>query len=832
VVFAQHNLVKDPPFTNIDMVSCRNLLIYLQPVLQQKALQMFNFSLNPQGILFLGSSETIGEMTEYFAPVNQKYKIFQAKGKPQHPAHPRDIPTAQTRSFPGQVIESGTYRRRYRNQDEGWMINRYLDLLSNHYVPLSVVVNENMEIIHTLGNTEGFFKVPSGSASYEISKMVAKDLAIPLSTGIQKVFRTGEEMTYTNIRLSHIHETSTIRMKIVPFPQKKGQELLAAIFLEELKKEPSNDSEENGTIYNLDEEARQHINDLEQELQFTRENLQATIEELETSNEELQATNEELLASNEELQSTNEELQSTNEELYTVNSEYQNKINELTELNNDVDNLLTNSRIGTLLLDEDLGIRRFSAEIGNVFRIMEKDIDRPITHLAHRLVDCDPVSAINSVLKTNEIFEKDVCTDNGRHYIMRICPYAIGPKTFSGLVVTFVDITELISVRSALKDSRQKSDDIVQNMPAGLFVYKVTDDQKMVLESSNPEAERLTGISASQWGGKDFNDIWPNAAEEGITERYLMVVRDGKPRTFEDVYYKDERVEGAFRVMVYRLPGNRLAVNFEDVTQAKKNQKELEESEQKYRLLYQLLANAEAVGEIGSWRWEIASDTVTWSDELFRIFQRDPATGAPSYAEHPAIYTKEGMTKLDTLVQKALSDGTPYEIELEVHRPDGTVRHCVARGHPERGSDGNIIGLYGSFQDITKRVNIEEKLRKAQQRLNFACDTAGLAWWDWNIITDQVETSPRKAEIIGLAPHQLENDRTFWTTRIHPDDYDRTMQSMHNHLEGHDDRYDVTYRLRDVHNQYVTIRDRGKIVERDSSGKPLRFIGTVMNIDI
>jgi len=275
------------------------------------------------------------------------------------------------------------------------MIARYLDLLAEQYIPLSVIVNEQMEVLHIIGNTDGFFKVPSGRAVYDITRMAAKELSIPLSTGIQKVFRTGKEMIYTNIHFRSRTEDRNMRLSLFPLPGKKGTDPLVAVFFDHMQQHSVVDQNA-GESYDIGAETHQHIQDLEQELQFARENLQATIEELETSNEELQATNEELLASNEELQSTNEELQSTNEELYTVNAEYQNKITELTELNNDVDNLLTSSRIGELFLDENLEIRKFSLEIAKLFNVMEKDIGRPISHLAHRFVDFDPENPTGS----------------------------------------------------------------------------------------------------------------------------------------------------------------------------------------------------------------------------------------------------------------------------------------------------------------------------------------------------------------------------------------------------------------------------------------------------
>ena len=589
VVFARHNLIKDPPFTNIDLISCRNLLIYLQPILQQKALELFSFSLNPNGILFLGSSETIGDMTDVFEAVHQKFKIYVSKGKKQKLSTNFETQSKSGRRGETPVPLPREHRRPAAQPEESRILQQFLDVLAGQYVALAVVVNEHMEIQHLVGNSEGFFKVPSGRAVYDITKMAAKDLAIPLATGIQKVFRTGEPIKYSNLRLRFHQEMRSVSLRILPFPERKHAEPLAAVFFEEIIQEPdaAADAAEN---YDLGEEAQQRIRDLEQELQFARENLQATIEELETSNEELQATNEELLASNEELQSTNEELQSTNEELHTVNAEYQNKINELTELNNDVDNLLTSSKIGKLFLDEELEIRKFSPEITKIFRIMDKDIGRPITHISHSLIDVDPVEMIRMVQKSSQTVEKEIQVQGGQWYLARILPYHIGPETFSGVVLTFVDITDLKKTQQELDSSLRTSRDIIRFMPSGLFLYRLDEAGRLVLESANPEAERLTGITTEAWHGRAFDEIWPKAEALGITERFHRILEAGERYYCEDVNYADDLLEGAYRIHAFQLPERRLAVSFEDITRYKQMSRDLQESERKYRTLFETMA--------------------------------------------------------------------------------------------------------------------------------------------------------------------------------------------------------------------------------------------------
>jgi two-component system CheB/CheR fusion protein len=712
VVFAQHNLVKDPPFTNIDFISCRNLLIYLQPVLQQKAFEMFNFSLNPEGLLFLGTSESTGELNDYFENLHQKHKIYKSRGKTQPMRRDLEIKSRDDRDYHSQPFALRTRDRRAGDPDSNRIIKQYLEVASEHYLPLSVIVNQRLAILHIVGNTEGYFRVPSGPAEYDISKMAARDLAIPLATGVQKVFRTGEELSYTNIRLQHHDQDRTIRIRIVPLPEIKGHDPLVSVFFEEIDIKQSLNRD--AVTYDLGKETHQRINDLEQELQFARENLQATIEELETSNEELQATNEELLASNEELQSTNEELQSTNEELYTVNAEHQNKIIELTELNNDVDNLLTSSGIGTMLLDEDLEVRKFSPEITKVFHIMDKDVGRPVTHIAHRLQDYDPVEMIKTVKKTNLPVEQEIQAEGNRWYLARILPYVIGPKAYSGVVLTFIDITEARLARKHLANSRQTSQEIGNNMPAGLFIYSENSEGDMVLESCNPEAERITGIHAAEWVGKTFDEIWPNASQNGLTERFMSVLQTGNPCSLEDYSYKDDKIDGAYRIHAFCLPEKRLAVSFECITEEKVMRQELVDSERKYRTLFDTMAQGvvyqDSVGKIVSANPAAEKILGMTFDQMRGVTSLDPRwravreDGSPLPGEeHPSMV--------------ALKTGKPvFGFTMGVHSPAfSDIRWILVNAIPQfREGEEKAFEVFATFEDITGKYNLHSSAEETR----------------------------------------------------------------------------------------------------------------------
>jgi two-component system CheB/CheR fusion protein len=596
VVFAQHNLIKDPPFTNISFLSCRNLLIYFQPNLQKKVFEFFNFSLNPNGILLLGTSESTGEMSDYFESLDVKYKIYRSKGRSKpitDSAHLLSVTDTRSREVRNQF---SSVRRNLRVTEEERILDRFIQTVSSEYLPLSVIVNESLEVLHTMGDPQHYFKVPTGKLVNDISKMAIKELSVPITTGIQKVFRQHTEVRFSNIRIQQNNIETLVELKIIPLLQKKGQEELVAVLIGETRKSDILDNGQHFQSFDLSKEAEEHLRDLEQDLQFTRENLQATIEELETSNEELQATNEELLASNEELQSTNEELQSTNEELFTVNAEYQSKIIELTELYNDIENILSTSQISFLLLDENLEVRRFSPNIAKIFSLLTNDIGRPITHISHFLKIIDFTKLVKEVQLNSRVVDKEVITEDNRCYMMRVEPYIIGPKSYSGIVISFIDITELKSSKSELQYSEDRFRTLFETMELGV-IYQ-DEDGKII--SANPAAESILGLNAEQLQGKKSIDPgWKSIHEDGsvfpgVEHPSMIALRTGEKvnNVVMGIHNPDEKSIkwiNISAVPMFRAESDKpfqVYATFQDITLKKQIEFELIINEEQYRLLF------------------------------------------------------------------------------------------------------------------------------------------------------------------------------------------------------------------------------------------------------
>jgi two-component system CheB/CheR fusion protein len=826
VVFAQHNVIKDPPFTNIDFISCRNLLIYFQPVLQRKVLELFNFSLNPSGILLLGSSETIGEMVDYFEVIDSKNKFYASKGKKTVGTLSLDLTTGKSmKTFQSsRLLTSSKFLRQY---EEEKFLETVLTAISNDYFELVVVVNQQMEILHIVGNTSSFFVVPSGKPTNDITKIIVKELSIPIATGIQKVFKTGEDIRYTSVKYDNGHKSINLRLK--PILTRRGQEQYCIIFFEGVKTVENVSSVKSNT-YDLLQETEQRINDLEQELQFTRENLQATIEELETSNEELQATNEELLASNEELQSTNEELQSVNEELHTVNAEYHSKILELTETNNDFENLLSSSKIDVIFIDENLDIRKFSPGIKKIFNITSKNVGSPIGSISHNVIDINPSEIIEQVSKDNTPRDFEIETSDGDWFLMKVMPYKIGNENYSGVVASFIEINEIKKYQRDSIDNQRKIESLFKALPVGILLEEnkvINQVNHKICELFNYKKEELIGNSISKLFGGDENFLKiSNLIDEQIKQHGLS--------SFETVLVKKDGTsfECLLNVTLTNSINGVVGKTYTtmDLTIRNLALKEVKKIQEKYKNLFDTMAEGviyqDKDGKIISANKSALQILGVTEEELI---------GSSSFDERWKAINMDGseIKSENYPINIALKTGKPvYGSTLGVFNPvKNKIVWIYLNAIPVfKPGEDKPYEVYATFSDITEKITFEIELQKTQKRLKNALEINQIGWWEYNVKENTVFVGEKKANFIGFELSEVPNDLDFWLSRIHPDDYETAMQSMRDCLEGKKEYYHVKYKLKAKNGDWVYLEDVGKIVDFDENGNPLILIGTIKKI--
>src|SRR5262245_3010125 len=426
-VFAKQDVAKDPPFSRLDLISCRNVLIYMGQVLQKRIIPLLHYALNPSGVLFLGSSETVGGFTDLFVPIDKKHKIYTKK----------QVSIPLNFDFVPQFREDEQPEERHEELPQRMDLQKIADqILLNRYAPPSVMVNEKLDIVQFVGQTSGFLDPAPGDASLNLLRMVKSGLHPELRLAFQRVRRDGLTRK-EGVLIESDGGLKSVNLEIIPvknFSRKERYYLVvfeaAAARASENRNAPKerkpDKKNSKGKTSQIDiENAR-----LKEELEATREYLQSIIEEQRTTNEELRSANEEIQSSNEELQSINEELetakeelQSTNEELTTVNEELQNRNEELTQLNNDLNNLLSSVNIPIVMLGNDLRIRRFTPVAEKVMNLIPTDIGRPITDIKTNLRISDLRQSVMHVIDSLEIQENEVEDNTGRWYSMRIRPY-------------------------------------------------------------------------------------------------------------------------------------------------------------------------------------------------------------------------------------------------------------------------------------------------------------------------------------------------------------------------------------------------------------------------
>lgn len=518
VTFARQNLIGDPPFSKLDLVVCRNLLIYLEPEAQKRILQLLHFALNDTGVLYLGPSETIGRNADLFEPISAKWRIYRRIGT----SRSNDL------QFPVMQVEPRQARPQPARRTEapprlGELAQNFL---LRRFALACVVINRNYEVLHFAGPTEDYLAQPAGAPTHDLLSLARQGLESKLRVAIQRAIRENAPQSVKGAMMRHRSVSRRVNIDVEPLNVSKQTEGLLLISFQE---QPSPEKE---TL--ADEKVRRETADsdlvrqLAQELDTTREDLQITIEESESSNEELKASNEEIMSMNEELQSANEELetskeelQSLNEELNTVNNQLHEKVGELEATNNDMANLLNCTDVATVFLDSEFRIRRFTREATGLFSLIPTDVGRPIGHIASKLEEDDLLSDAKEVLRTLAPFEKEVQTQDGRWWLQRIVPYRTLNDQIDGVVLTFNETTQVKAADLAALRERESRLSAILNTAADAIV---TIDPKGRIESVNAAAQQMFLYSAAELVGQNVRMLMPppySDEHDGYIDNYL-----------------------------------------------------------------------------------------------------------------------------------------------------------------------------------------------------------------------------------------------------------------------------------------------------------------------
>jgi two-component system, chemotaxis family, CheB/CheR fusion protein len=500
VIFAPQNILKDPPFTKIDLLVCRNLLIYLQPEAQERVLSLFHYALNPGGILFLGTSESVSSLADHFTALDKKWRLFTR----QQPVGASPLPERFAAVLPQRQADlTGGHEIARRTQK--LQLPALLEkALLNRYAPACVIVNDRGDILYIHGRTGDYLEPASGQPRLNILDMAREGLRPDLAAALRRAAGQDAPVVHDGVRVKTNGDAIAVRLAVTKLGEPESIRGLLLVAFQTLppveKRLPARKPATRAT-----RPSPGRILELEHELRYAKETLQGTVEELETSNEELKSTNEELQSTNEELQSANEELetskeemQSLNEELQTVNAQLQAKVDDLGRTSDDMQNLLNSTEIATIFLDQGLRIKRFTPEATKLVKLIAADTGRSIGDLAVNLRYNDLEADAAEVLRTLVFREREVQTKEGQWRQVRIVPYRTTDNVIDGLVMTFANIDRSKQAERVAQRARAYAESIVATIREPLLVL----DAGLRVVSANPAFGRAFAISSPDIQGQ------------------------------------------------------------------------------------------------------------------------------------------------------------------------------------------------------------------------------------------------------------------------------------------------------------------------------------------
>lgn len=802
-LFSRHSFIKDPPFSRLDLVSCRNVMIYLGESLQSRVVPLFHYALRPDRYLFLGTSENVNAHRELFRPIDKKNRIFQKKNR---------LPRAAV-AFPlGGVTRPRQPDAKPSQADEQQLSRRLERIILHRYAPACVIVNEGGDAVYFSGGIGRYLEQPPGSPNTNVMNMAREGLRIPLRSILHRAVTSHKRAIQSDVLIQTSTGTIRVELLVEPLPEIKDANLFMIVVAER--------SSEGGKpargLPTHDASSEEIIGHLEAQLQSAREHAQMMLEELESTNEELSSANEEFQSTNEELETSKEELQSFNEELETVNTELNRKVTELDTVNSDLQNLLNSTQIATVFLDTELRVRNFTPAAGGMFHLLTSDFGRPITDLASQFTDVDLVEDARQVLATLSLRERQVTRTDGRHYQHRILPYKTVSNMIAGVILTFVDVTQLRRAEQLAQQARAYAESIVDTVREPLVVLdggmRVVSASKSFYDGFQVLSEETIGRSLFDLGNRQW-DI-PQL-------RILLESSLSKSQRIEDYEVDHEFPQLGRRIML--LSGRRLEQGYdkdslfllaiEDITDRKMAEDALRASERRNREIIEALPETVYTTD--------AEGRVTMFNHAAVEFSGSvPQLGSDSWSVTWKASALDGtaLPHDQNPMAIALRENRPVRgVEAIAERPDGTIRHFVAYPTPLHDESGKLTGAVNMLVDITVRKSIEDKLRKSEEQLRaiFEQTSGGIAQTD---LTGRfLMVNEGFCRIVGRSSENLMNLRMQDIT--HPDDLPESAAKFTALVEGRSSEVvlEERYVRPDgeqawVQNQVSAIRDdRGRI---------------------
>ena len=743
ILFAPHNILRDPPFSRLDLVVCRNLLIYLNRETQERVLQIFHFALNTHGYLFLGSSESAENVAALFAPVDKKQRIYSRRPAQLSQISTLQMPVAGKWQVPLPV-------RKVENElEHSFTLTEAHYKFLGKYAPPSILVNQDFNILYMSESAGRYLRFAGGEPTSNLLKLISPDLLPDVRAALFAAQRERKSSDYPNIHTVIENEPMLINLIVrTADPDDEMPDSLLVIFDEH---QPSAENRETVNTADRDEVMEAVISRLENTLRRTKQSLQATIEQQETSseelkaaNEELQAINEELRSASEELETSKEELQSVNEELTTVNHELKEKIEETVRANSDLQNLMAATEIATIFLDRELRIKLYTPAAQKLFNVTSNDIGRPLEHFTNKLQYQELEADAADVLQSLKTVEREIYDKNNRCYLARFHPYLTTDNRINGVVLNFIDISRRKQTEEALHRSEQRFRAIFNQTIAGIMLIDLTGQYTYV----NDCFCEMTGYTRTELLKKRIEDVIDAEDLPRSLELFENLKQTGEPFTLEKRYRRKNDsilwVRNSVSLMRDEVEENNYIVAVSmDITERKANEESIRFQAHLLDMVEQAVIATDLDGKVTYWN-KFAETLYGWTTNQAvgrNILELNTPAEATEHAEE---------------IMANLRHGKSWSGEFLLRRRSGAMFTAFVISSPIMDGNENLIGMVGVSIDVSERKKIEENLRRSEERLRLIMErTADYAI----IVTDPdgiiIDWNAGAEKIFGYAKEKI-----------------------------------------------------------------------------
>lgn len=831
VVFAKHDVTRDPPFINNDLVTCRNMLIYMSPVLQQKVLALLLFSVSKTKYLFLGSSENSMMIKDSVLELNNKWKLYKK--------------TRDTK-IGSQYVSVLAEKQKYTRQStlpaakpSGTLWDSLKTAINEDLHFAAFFIDQTFDIKESVGNYERFLSLPKKSLQLNLLSMIPSELYFMFSTEIKKAWKQQERVTIPYIRFRKNKQVLAWHVVIKPMDP------YTMVVINEIETVESN-LQETPHAATASDDQNLYISGLESELAEAKSNLQFAVEDLETTNEELQSSNEELLSANEELQSSNEELQSLNEELHTLNTEHQLKIKELVDLNDDLNNYFRSTDIGQLFLDKSLHIRKFNAATAGIVNLIESDIGRPIAHISNNIRYDSFMQDLDQVLRSGDTIEKEVSLSSGKNYLIRMMPYVSREKESNGIIISFVDITVITNLNNIIRGVLDANPNAIIAFTSKRTKGIITDFQVTL---ANHTAATLIGKPIEKVVGLSLKADLPFLDSKGLFGKLTEIISTGENLntdvqieagtnwfTLSAAKILDGFVISLTDITARKTSEEKLRKNYAELIATKDRLKtaneELESkvtertialssSEERFRLVAKATNDA-------LWDWNLIDNSVWYGETFYKLFgfEKTPEVQNKNFWRmhvHP-----EDRDRVNKSLNQAINTGKhQWTQEYRFRKQDDSWAHILDRSYIMHDEFGTPYRMLGSMFDVTELKQAEAQVAATIAQRKFLAESMPLIVWIANE-RGQVNFVNRQFEIYTGQNYKsaLGNQ---WQHYIHDEDLPEVIQCIKTAVEEFSD-FEREIRLLHHSGKFHWNLMRTK-VSQNISGQAAEFVITITDIN-